>query len=262
MYFIGILPLLLVAVLRRYLRETSRFESHRNELRASGELTRFGIKRAFAPFFGPYRKRLLLVATLWNCVGLVGAPAVTFFSLFAKRDRHWTSKQVGSAVVLAYAIGTLSPLLCGYLLDRIGRKVTTSIFYLGGALSMFALFRSTSHDAMLFFMVASVFAFQGARTASATYSAELFPTEIRATSYSWTVQVFGQLASLLTPVTIGALSKSLGGLTGAVSAVCVGPIIGAAVIMLWAPETRGLKLEEISDSPTVTAIAESSAAVD
>src|SRR6266478_3936881 len=67
MYFIGILPLLLVAVLRRYLRETSRFESHRNELRASGELTRFGIKRAFAPFFGPYRKRLLLVATLWNC---------------------------------------------------------------------------------------------------------------------------------------------------------------------------------------------------
>ena len=56
-------------------------------------------------------------------------------------------------------------------------------------------------------------------------------------------------------VTVGALSKSLGGLAQAVSVVCIGPVIGAIVIMLWAPETRGLKLETISGSPTLEPVA-------
>ena len=179
-------------------------------------------------------------------MGLVGAPAVTFFSLYAKRDHHWTSTEIGHAIVLAYLIGTLGHLAAGWMLDRVGRKVTTSLVYVLGALAMLALFQTESHRAMLLAMVVTVFAFQGARTATATYSAELFPTEIRATSYSMTVQLLGQLAALLTPVTIGMLSRSLGGLGNAVAAVSAGPIIGAALVMIFAPETRGMRLEELS----------------
>jgi putative MFS transporter len=252
MYLIGIVPLLLVAFLRRNLKETRRFEAHRIEQEERGvqrPRLRAQLATAFAPFAGPYRGRLLLVAVLWNCVGLVGAPAVTFFSLYAKRDHHWTSAQVGHAVVLSYVIGTLGHLLCGYLLDKAGRRLTTAAFYIVGAFAMWALFHSSEHSTMLSFMVATVFAFQGARTATSTYSTELFPTEIRATSYSWTVQVLGQIAALFTPVTIGVLSKSLGGLSNAVSVVCVGPLIGALAIALWAPETRGKKLEELVLEP-------------
>jgi MFS family permease len=250
MYFIGIAPLLLVAFLRRNLRETARFEAIRRGREASagdGAARRMieTLRRAIAPLRGPYRGRVALVALLWNCVGIVGAPAVTFFSLYAKRDHHWTSPEIGHAVVLAYAIGTLGNVAAGWSLDRFGRKLTTGISYLIGAAAILALFQSSEHRTMLISLVITVFAFQGARTATATYSAELFPTEIRATSYSLTVQLLGQIAALLTPFTIGALSASLGGLGNAVAAVCAGPVIGAALVWRFAPETRGLALEEL-----------------
>ena len=248
MYFIGIVPLLLVAFLRRNLRETLRFEALRAERERAGmqiEGIISTLRHAVKPLFGPYRGRILLVAMLWNCVGVVGAPAVTFFTLYAKRDHHWTSKEVGAAVVLAYVIGAVGHLLAGWLLDRVGRKLITGVSYIIGAVSIVALFKTNSHDAMLTSMVITVFAFQGARTATATYSSELFPTEIRATSFSLVVQLLGQIASLLTPFTVGALSKSLGGLGNAVAVVAIGPVIGALLVWMFAPETRGRTLEEI-----------------
>jgi len=249
MYFIGILPLLLVAFLRRGIRETLRFEAFR-QLRASGPALATGavaaLRHAFEPFRGPYRGRLLLVAMLWNCVGLVGAPAVTFFSLYAKRDHHWTSAQVGQAVVLSYVLGSLGIVVAGWMLDRVGRKLTTALSYVVGAVAILILFQSSSSRAMLTAMVVTVCAFQAARSATATYTAELFPTEIRATSYSLTVQLLGQIAALVSPLVIGAMSKSLGGLGNAVAVVSIGPIIGALLVWRYAPETRGIRLEDVS----------------
>ncbi len=248
MYLIGIIPLLLVAFLRRNLRETARFEALRAQRERNGANNTdvLGTLRlAIEPLRGPYRGRILLVALLWNSVGLVGAPAVTFFSLYAKRDHHWTSSEISHAIVLAYLVGTLGHLLAGWSLDRIGRKLTTGVAYVVGAVAILTLFQTDSHGAMLTAMVITVFAFQGARTATATYSSELFPTEIRATSYSLTVQLLGQISSLLTPVTVGLLSKSLGGLGNAVAAVSLGPVIGALLVWIFAPETRGLTLEEL-----------------
>ena len=54
------------------------------------------------------------------------------------------------------------------------------------------------------------------------------------------------LAGLATPFTIGALSHSMGGLGNAVALVSIGPIIGAAIVILFAPETMGASLEELS----------------
>jgi MFS transporter, putative metabolite:H+ symporter len=251
MYFIGIIPLLLVAFLRRNLRETARFEALQEERKRTG-IESTGVlavlRHAVEPVLGPYRGRILLVALLWNSVGLVGAPAVTFFTLYAKRDHHWTSAQISQAVVLAYLIGTLGHLLAGWSLDRVGRKLTTSLAYVVGAVSILALFKTETHAAMLTSMVITVFAFQGARTATATYSSELFPTQIRATSYSLTVQLLGQISGLLTPVTVGALSHRLGGLGNAVAVVSIGPVIGAGLVWLFAPETRGRTLEELETS--------------
>jgi MFS transporter, putative metabolite:H+ symporter len=249
MYFIGILPLLLVAFLRRGLRETLRFDLMRRERELSPEPSRgilSALRNAIEPLRGPYRGRLVLVAMLWNCVGLVGAPAVTFFSLYAKRDRHWTSAEVGHAVVIAYVIGTVGIMVAGWMLDRVGRKATTALTYVVGSIAILALFQSSSHNAILLALIVTVVAFQSARSATATYSAELFPTEIRATSYSLTVQLLGQIAGLSTPLIIGSLSKSMGGLGNAVALVSIGPVIGAILIWIYAPETRGMGLEELS----------------
>ena len=197
-------------------------------------------------FRGPYRERLILVALLANSVGFVGGPTITYFSLFAKRDHHWTSSQVGTAFTAAYLMATVGTIICGYLLDLVGRRITTSIFYLGAAVSMFVLFQSTEHRTMMLALMATMFAYQGARTATSALSAELFPTEIRAAGYSSTIQTLGQLAWFMSPVVVGTMSLFLGGLGNAASVCAVGPIVGAVLIMLYAPETLGKTLEEMA----------------
>jgi len=247
MYFIGIIPLLLVAVMRRNLRETRRFIRLETEAAPRESFDPIDtIAKAFAAFRGVYRRRLLLIAALWNSVGLVGAPAVTFFSLYAKRDRHWTSPQIGHAIVIAYLLGTLGHVATGWMLDRFGRRPTACLTYVVGAFSILALFQTASHGAMLIALCVMVFAFQGSRTATATYSAELFPTEIRGSAYGLTVQILGQIAGLFTPFIIGAMSHSVGGLGNAVAIVSVGPLIGAIIVMTLAPETRGRSLEDLA----------------
>src|SRR5713101_6257190 len=245
MYLLGIAPLLLVAFLRQYVRETMRFLAHRASLTVHQDW-RESIRMHIKLFRGPYRGRLILVALLANSVGFVGGPTITYFSLFAKRDHHWTSGQVGSAVIVAYLMATVGTIMCGYLLDLVGRRVTTSLFYLGAGISMVVLFQSSVHQAILFGFMATMFAYQGARTATSALSAELFPTEIRAAGYSSTIQTLGQLAWFISPVLVGTMSLVVGGLGNAASLCAIGPLLGVALILLYAPETRGKTLEEMA----------------
>jgi len=252
MYFLGIAPLLAVAWLRRGMRETVRFDAaERNRQASTG--VRDGIfapmRRCVRSGEESYRGRLLLIAALCNCLGLVGGPTISFFSLYAKRDHHWTSSQIGMTIVVAYLTGAVGTLLCGYLLDRLGRRLTATLFFSGSTCAMYILFRSDNHSTMLLAMMATMFAYQGARTATSALSSELFPTGARATGYCLTVQVFGQLGWMLAPLAVGELSAPLGGLGKAASFFAIGPLIGVILLLTLVPETRGKTLEELSPEP-------------
>lgn len=248
MYLLGIVPLLLTAFLRRGLRETMRFqamEAARKMAGAAREKLLPKLRSSAKEFAGPYRNRLILIAILWNSIGLVGGPTITFFSLLAIRDHHWTAAQVGLALIVAYLMGSVGSLLSGYAMDRFGRRMTTAVFYLASAISMAIMFGSGWHGSVRFGIVATQFAYQAARTATSALSAELFPTEIRASGYSLTVQVVGQLGWTLSPLLVGMLSVPLGGIGNAASVFALGPVLGAIAIV-YVPETRGKTLEEIS----------------
>ena len=94
--------------------------------------------------------------------------------------------------------------------------------------------------------MATMFAYQGARTATSALSSELFPTHARATGFSLTVQVVGQLGWTLAPVFAGILSELVGGLGNAASLFAAGPLLGALLVLGYIPETRGRTLEELS----------------
>jgi len=249
MYLLGITPLLIVAWLRRRMRETTRF--------AALEITREkeGLARpsVFAPLrrctrfgAGPWGGRMLLVAALCNCIGLVGGPTISFFSLYAKRDHNWSSSQVGLAIVLAYLLGAAGTLISGWLLDRVGRRVTMTLFFAGASAAMVCMFQSAEHQAILTGFMATMFAYQGARTANAALSAELFPTGARATGFSVTVQGIGQLGWTFAPLGVGLLENAMGGLGNAAALFAAGPVIGVLLVLAFVPETRGKTLEELS----------------
>ena len=145
MYFIGVLPLLLVAFLRRGIRETLPLRSAsgcpRDAARALPARSR-RLSPSLEPIRGPVSRPAAAGRALWNCVGMVGAPAVTFFALYAKRDHHWSPPQVGHAVVLAYVIGALGNFLRRMDAGSIGRKPTTAISYVVAAVAILASFRA------------------------------------------------------------------------------------------------------------------------
>jgi putative MFS transporter len=250
MYALGIIPLLLTAFLRRGLRETMRFQTMEAARKAAGVARGKllpKIRASISEFAGPYRRRLLLIALLWNSIGVVGGPTITYFSLFALREKHWSVGHVGAALVVAYLAGSVGSMLSGYAMDRVGRRLTTSVFYLLAAVSMAIMFASGWKGSLRFGIVATQFAYQAARTATSALSAELFPTEIRASGYSLTVQVVGQLGWTLSPLVVGILSTQLGWQLGNAAAIfALGPILGTVAILGYVPETRGKTLEEIS----------------
>jgi MFS family permease len=248
LYLLGLGPLLFVALLRRRLKETVRFEAVQRERRRAtkGYEIRATAGELFRAFTGQYRGRVLLVAALWNSIGLIGGPMISFFSLYARRDHHWKSHQVGFAIIIAYAMGAIGSLICGHLMDRFGRRLTACVFYLGAAASMVVLFTAQSFDVMFGAEIATMFCYQASRAATSAISTELFPTEIRATGYSLCVQAFGQIGWALAPIIIGLTSKPMGGLGHAAALFAVGPLFGIALIALLVPETLGKTLEELS----------------
>jgi MFS family permease len=249
MYFLGVAPLLLIAWLRQRMRETARFAAFEQERRRQGAIRNAIFEplwRCLEPSAGPWAGRMLLVSIVCNCIGLAGGPTISFFSLYAKRDHHWTSSQIGTAVICAYLLGAVGTLLSGQLLDRIGRRATTTVFCLLTALAMASLFQSNARNAILLSFMATMFAYQGARTATSALSSELFPTSARATGFSLTVQVIGQLGWTLAPLIAGILSELVGSLGNAVSLFAAGPLLGAGLVLAYIPETRGKTLEELS----------------
>ena len=248
LYLIGLFPLFLLPLLALGVRETQRFREIA-ATRVSVSITetiraQFGeARRLIQPRYLP---RFRIVVLLWNCVYLVISPAVAFWSIYAREDVGMTPAQVGNVVMWAYIAGTFGHLLAGQLVDRIGRKITCAAFYSVAAVAIVGLFHTNTVFGQYFWHITTVFFFNCAIGATHVYASELFPTELRATGYGWTTNLFGRVTEVAVPFLIGQLIPVMG-ISWGITWVAIGPIIGAILVMKYAPETRGLTLEQIQE---------------
>ncbi|MCP5182180.1 MAG: MFS transporter [Pseudomonadales bacterium] len=248
LYLIGALPLLLLPFLRLFIRETGRYQEVAGQrgsesLMATLRAQMQGAAQLFKPRYLP---RFRVVALLWNCVHLVTAPSVAFWAIYAREEVGMTPAQVGDVVMWAYIGGAFGHLLAGQLVDRLGRKLTCSVFYSIAAVAIVGLFHTNTTAGQYFWHICTVFFFNCAIGATHVYASELFPTELRATGYGWTTNLFGRVAEVFIPLLIGQLIPFMG-ISWGVTWVAIGPIIGALLVMKYAPETKGLTLEEIQE---------------
>jgi len=240
----------IVLGLRFAMRETRRFEATvREDSAASGlrERLRQHWVDAKRPWQPQYRRQTAVVTLLWNCVHVVTGPSTIFWVIFAREDLGLTPSNVGSIVFYGYGGGVAGHFVAGYLIDRVGRKLTCSVFYVTAGLAIYQLFHVPTLTGQYIWMIATVFSFGAANTATHVYASELFPTELRATGYGWTTNLLGRVTEVLTPMVIGLLIAPLGGIPGAIAVVAGGPIIGAVLVMVYAPETKGLTLEQVQE---------------
>jgi putative MFS transporter len=247
LYVLSLLPLVLILVLRLAMRETRRFEAVKSAAPAARRSLREALSDAVTPWRAEYRARTAMVTLLWNCVFLVTAPSVVYWVIFAREDLGLSAAQVGDIVFWGYGGGVAGHFVAGWAIDRLGRKWTCAGFYLIAAVSIAMLYQIHSVAGQYFWMIATVFSFAAANTATHVYASELFPTEIRATGYGWTTNFAGRVTEVATPIAIGGLSISLG-IPNSIAVVAIGPVIGALLVLRYAPETRGLTLEQIAET--------------
>jgi MFS family permease len=144
-------------------------------------------------------------------------------------------------------------------MDKWGRKPTCALFFSVGALATFAAYNVRgSLLAMGATLVVLVFFAMSYLPLCSTYTAELFPTRLRASASAWTNNTLGRVGMVASPLMVGGLAKLLaspsGGLNGAAS-TGYGPAIGimglfpllcAVLVLVFLPETKNRELEEIS----------------
>jgi len=237
-YVVGALPLLLMAVARRSLRETRRF---------SEQVAEKGVVRR--PFHHilttPWRGRVLLVALLWGLTYMCSNTAITFWKEHAIGERHMTDREVGAIISIAAVAAMPLAFSAGKLIDRIGRKGGAVVIYTMLVLGSLGAYTLDGRALTLASLIAGIAGITAVAVVLSAYNAELFPTDLRGDAFSWSNHLLGRVAMVIAPVAVGFGASSVGW-GPAVSLTAIGPCVALVLILMLLPETRGQELEETS----------------
>ncbi|MCA9625557.1 MAG: MFS transporter [Myxococcales bacterium] len=236
-YFVGIIPLIVLAVARRGLRESQRFAE---QVAQKGPPQRTPLFRIWGT---KHARRMLQLALIWGLSYVCTNNAITFWKEFVMDERGFTDADVGTAITIA-AVGSMPMVFyAGKLLDQVGRRWGAVVIYgltvLGalGAYGLHGFWPLTLGLVLAIFGTSSVLAVMNA------YTSELFPTDLRGDAFAWSNNLLGRIGYVLSPAAVGLMASSFGwGL--AVQVTVIGPVLALVAILVWLPETRNKELEE------------------
>jgi MFS transporter, putative metabolite:H+ symporter len=246
-FLVGIVPLLVLTVLRRRMHETERFVEERKR-RERGEGT---LRTPFlAAWASPYRRNLVLVGMVYLMRSIPFFGATAWWAYYAERERGFTETQVAVYILVAYGIGCVGYYVCGRLMERIGRRPTAIIYFLGGVVFSIILFQTTDRVVSFFALMLAVGFGLGVQPVLSAFGTELFPTEIRGQAAAWVRNWFEIAGYVFGPALVGILGDhstgAIGNIGDTVSLLMIMQLPGIYLIWRYMPETKGLELDELS----------------
>ncbi len=237
LYWVGVIPLLLLGVFARRIPETERFEAQD----ASGAVAE--------SWFEPMRRllaessgRLATVAAGMAIQGFAGVAAFQFTAYHTIKYLGWTKGEYAAMFIIGGAIGIVGNVVAGHLGDRFGRRWVGGVCY---ALfpAWVALFYWGPANVVPFAWVGFVFTSSGGRMILRAFSTELFPTAHRATAGGWLLLV-EVLSSALGLFALAPFVANEGDLAQSIPYLACATLLVSG-ILLFLPETRSRELEEI-----------------
>jgi MFS family permease len=241
MFWIGILPALLIFYVRRGVEEPEVFVETRQVVdteRAPVEARAASIVQIFRPDLLRTTVFAALLAT-----GVQGGyySIFTWLPAYLKTGRGLTVVGTGSylaVVIIGSFIGYVSS---GYINDWLGRRLTFALFSIAsGILIVTYVEIPVGANALLLALGLPLgFFASGIFSGFGSYLAELYPTRARGAGQGFCYN-FGRALGAFFPAAIGYLSGAIG-LGGAIGFGAVGYVI-ALVSLLFLPETRGKQL--------------------
>ena len=239
-YLIGIVPALVIGVARRYMKETATFTAARGHLPK-----REPVRAVFEP---PWRRRVLGLGVVSLLVKIPVTAGAGWWVYYAEHERHFSTGLVALFLGVAFGLGTSGYYVCGWLIDRFGRRPIASIFLVCAFGAGFSLFQTGSKPANFALLLTAVFFGLGVGPALSALSAESFPTRIRAQASAIVGNGFANTGELSGPALVGLLGER-GGLIGSVGGTVstLAFLLPIAVPVLWwfVPETKGTDLSAV-----------------
>jgi MFS family permease len=235
-FFVGVLPALVVLWIRRDVPESEIWQARRGA-ESAGSLTLLT---------RPDLMRNGLLATAMNACGMFGywglftwVPA--FLSLpSAEGGRGLDLSQTTTTLVVMGVGKWLGYVLFGFFADAIGRRISYVAYLLVAAALVPLYGRATTQTELLLLGPFVAFFGTGFFSGFSAIAAELFPTEIRASAMGLSYNV-GRGFSAFAPFVVGGLAERFG--FRAAFLVLSLAFFLAALLALTLPETRGKRLE-------------------
>jgi MFS family permease len=264
MFLVGVLPALLIFWIRRGIPESPRWERLNERRRAARDLqrqgaaleaedaalTRFTLVDLFAE--RAVRSRLIIALLMslsvtfayWGVSTWIPPYVASVASSAGLPAQRWTAL-AGLSVSLG---GILGYVCFGFLADALGRKPTTTLFYLM-SLVLTPVVYLWVQDVYLLLLAFGVYGFFILAIFSwlPIWAPELFPTRMRATAVAFCFNA-PRFISWIGPLIAGSLIVSLGGYGRAATILGLFYILGL-VAAPFLPETNGKPLPETAPPP-------------
>jgi MFS family permease len=235
-----VVPLVWLVVVRRLCRNLP--ESRRFEQAAQTDLDDQASHTAEAR--RSHRRRLILLAASQFLFQIFIAPSSNFLNDFLQDDRGFEAWKITVFQIGTNLPGGIGIVVGGRLADTRGRRIVGSVGLLVGVATTALMFNVTGWAMWGWSFVGSLI---GAAVVPAlgVYGPELFPTNLRGRANS--VLVLFSVAGAASGLWLaGQLSDRWGSLGPAIAVLAIGPVILAALVILFYPETAHRELEDIN----------------
>lgn len=236
-FFVGVLPALLTVWVQRRVEEPALWRARQATSSARrGRLT---------DVFRHGRGRLTVAVTLMNACTMFAwwgfnqwIPA--YLSLPAAEGGIGLTTRSMSGFIIAMQVGMwFGYVTFGFISDRAGRKRAYVTYLLTAAVLMLSYAVTRHPPALLLLGPVVAFFATGHFTGFGAVTAEIYPTDIRATAQGFTYNI-GRIGSAVAPWAVGHLADTHG--FGAAFSLSAVAFVCAAVMWLWIPETKGRDL--------------------
>jgi len=271
LFIVGLIPAVLMIPLRMLLPESPRWLASRGRLDKADQVVtmleqdavRAGkplpepVVRPVDPkatatsdwrelFRGVYLKRTLMIWGLWITVYAVNNGLVTWLPTLYQQVFKLPLQTSLLYGWITSAVGVVASLLCAVYIDRVGRKRWYAIAFLLATVPLVILTAVGATTATQVVILAPI-AYAILQTIAFSlylYSAELYPTRLRAIGTGFG-SAWLRAASSAGPLIVGFIVADLG-IRYVFAAFAAIALIGGVITILFAVETKGRVLEELS----------------
>jgi MFS transporter, putative metabolite:H+ symporter len=197
-------------------------------------------------FGGMYFRRTALLTALWICSYMIANGLITWLPTLYRQIFQLplqTSLAYGFATS---AFGCAAALFCALYIDKVGRKVWYTLAFFLAAIPMviLAVLGAESAQQVLIFATTTYAVIQTVTFSLYLYSAELYPTRLRAVGAGFG-SAWLRIASAIGPLLVGWVVENYS-INYVFVVFGIVLAIGGLICLLFAPETKGRVLEELS----------------